>query len=120
MIGVSAQKRRTRNPQHKPPRPYIIGEEIVHRGEVVIRPKREAAPVEIIHGEPMPAAYLPVDPLVFAIRQRLESLEGDMALVHETIAAIGDAARETLLEADTDEVIDEGPRPHQGGRRLQR
>jgi hypothetical protein len=35
--------------------------------------RREAPTVEIIHGEPMPAAYLPVDPLVFAIKQRLES-----------------------------------------------
>jgi hypothetical protein len=72
------------------------------------RERRRHKPATVVHGEPMPVARLPIDPLVFAIKQRLESLEGDMALVHETIAAIGDAARVSLLEDASDGGDDPG------------
>jgi hypothetical protein len=72
-----------------------------------LKPPLPRRGVEIIHGEPMAVARLPADPLVSAIKQRLASLEGDMALVHETIAAIGDAARVSLLEDAGDDPGDD-------------
>jgi hypothetical protein len=74
-------------------------------------------PARLVRVEPMPVARIPVDPLVFAIKQRLESLEADMGLVHETIAAIGDAARVSLLEDASDGGDDPGinQEPQRGG-----
>jgi hypothetical protein len=84
-----------------------------------LKPPLPRRVVEIVHGEPMAVARVPADPLASAIQQRLASLEGDMALVHETIAAIGDAARVSLLEDAGDEAIDQGPGFDQGRRRIQ-
>jgi hypothetical protein len=82
-----------------------------------LKPPLPRRVVEVIHGEPMAVARVPADPLVSAIKQRLASLEGDMALVHETIAAIGDAARVSLLEDASDGGDDPGinQEPQRGG-----
>jgi hypothetical protein len=92
----------------------------LRKDQYFLKPPLPRRVVEVVHGEPMAVARVPADPLVETIKQRLESLEADMALVHETIAAIGDAARVSLLEDGADnETLDQGPGPDQVRRRLQ-
>jgi hypothetical protein len=98
MLGVAGQRKRKRGKDKRYIRPMITGEAIEVRDPEPVRRR-----VQTVRPEPMAVVRVPADPLVAEIKRRLETLEGHLALVDDTIAAIGDAARETLLEADTDD-----------------
>jgi hypothetical protein len=123
MIVAQGRRRRAAGPPavHDPEEhARIARQEAEHNAFLEMRRqlrRRSRVEAEVVVAEPMPMARVPADPLVFAIKQRLESLEADMGLVHETIAAIGDAARVSLLEDVNDGGDDPGinSEPQRGG-----